>query len=33
MTVAVKRLALQVHENPITPEAIKLMKNEIWFLG
>ena len=32
MTVAVKRLTLLVHENQITPEAMKLMKNEVWFL-
>ncbi|KAK7483086.1 hypothetical protein BaRGS_00025654 [Batillaria attramentaria] len=33
MTVAVKRLTLLVHENQITPEAMKLMKNEVWFLS
>lgn len=33
MTVAVKRLALLVHENQFTPEAMKLMKNEVWFLS
>ncbi|XP_076472420.1 uncharacterized protein LOC143301882 [Babylonia areolata] len=33
MTVAVKRLTLLVHENQITPEAMKLMKNDVWFLS
>ncbi|XP_076451956.1 uncharacterized protein LOC143287668 [Babylonia areolata] len=33
MTVAVKRLTLLVHENQVTPEAMKLMKNEVWFLS
>ena len=32
MTVAVKRLTLLVHENQVTAEAMKLMKNEVWFL-
>lgn len=31
--VAVKRLTLLVHEHQITPEAMKLMKNEVWFLS
>ena len=32
MTVAVKRLTLLVHEHQITPDAMKLMQNEVWFL-
>ncbi|KAK7093374.1 probable serine/threonine-protein kinase drkC isoform X2 [Littorina saxatilis] len=33
ITVAVKRLTLLVHENQITNDAMKLMKNEVWFLS
>ena len=31
-TVVVKRFTLVIHPDQITPDALKLMRNEVWFL-